>query len=60
MHLLRRPGVARFAEIIKILIMFIKNDFKNAKRFRNYVPKFAPSLPICEQPQKGPSWIGLM
>ena len=64
MYVLRRPGVAKFAEIIKILTMFIKKvfkDFKNAKRFRNFVPKFPPpSLPICEQPQKGPSWIGLM
>ena len=53
MYVLRRPGVAKFAEIIKILTMFIKKvfkDFKNAKRFRNFVPKFPPpSRPILNR-----------
>ena len=38
--ILRRPGVATFADIIKIITMFIKTIFKNsrkAKRIRNYV-----------------------
>ena len=37
---LRRPGVAIFADIIKIVTMFIKTIFKNSrkvKRIRNYV-----------------------
>ena len=41
--ILRRPGVANFADIIKILTMFIKKifkDIKNAKRFRYYIPKY--------------------
>ena len=40
---LRRPGVAIFAEIIKIVTMFIKTIFKDSiqdKRVRNYVSKF--------------------
>ena len=37
--ILRRPGVAIFADIIKIVTMFIKTIFKNSrivKRIRNY------------------------
>ena len=56
MYVLRRPGVAKFAEIIKILTMFIKKvfkDFKNAKRFRNFVPKFPPlPSPSVSNPKK--------
>ena len=40
--ILRRPGVANFAEIIKIVTMFIKKFFKDPKevnRIRNYIPK---------------------
>ena len=39
---LRRPRVAVFADIIKIVTMFIKTiskDSKNVKRIKNYVPK---------------------
>ena len=38
----RRPGIANFADIIKILTMFIKKVFKDSKkvkRFRSYEPK---------------------
>ena len=41
--ILRRPGVAIFAEIIKIITRFIKQIFKDsrkAKRIRNYGLKF--------------------
>ena len=40
--ILRRPGVANFAEIIKILTILIEKIFKDSKKvkmFRNYVPK---------------------
>ena len=40
MFILRRPEVANFADIIKIVAMFIKKIFKDSKkvkRFRNYV-----------------------
>ena len=40
--ILRRPGVANFADIIKIVTMFIKKIFRDSKKFkriRNYVPK---------------------
>ena len=40
--ILRRPGIAIFAEIIKIVTMFIKKIFKDprkVKRIRNYVSK---------------------
>ena len=40
--LLRRPGVAIFADIIKIVIMFIRTiiqDSKKVKRIINYVSK---------------------
>ena len=40
--ILRRPGVAIFADIIKILTMFIKTatkDLRKVKRIRNYVSK---------------------
>ena len=40
--ILRRPGVATFADIIKIITRFIKKTFKDsrrAKRIRNYVLK---------------------
>ena len=40
--ILRRTGVANFANIIKIVTVFIKRifkDSKNVKRTRNYVPK---------------------
>ena len=40
--ILRRPGWAIFADIIKILTMFIKTiikDSKKVKRIRNYVLK---------------------
>ena len=40
--ILRRPGVAIFAEIIKIITKFIKKIFKDSrkvKRIRNYVSK---------------------
>ena len=43
--ILRRPGVAIFADIIKIVTMFIKTvikDSRKIKRIRNYVSK--PSL----------------
>ena len=39
---LRRPGVVIFADIIKILTMFIKTitkDSRKVKRIRNYVSK---------------------
>ena len=38
--ILRRPGVVVFADIIKIVTMFIKTIFKNSrkvKRIRNYL-----------------------
>ena len=38
--MLRRPGVAIFAGIIKIITMFINTIFKNSrkvKRIKNYV-----------------------
>ena len=38
----RRPGVVIFADIIKLVTMFIKtitNDSRKAKRIRNYVSK---------------------
>ena len=41
--LLRRPGVAIFADIIKIVIMFIRTiiqDSKKVKRIINYESKF--------------------
>ena len=41
-NILRRPGVAIFADIIKVITMFIKKIFKDSrkvKRIRNYVPK---------------------
>ena len=40
--ILRRPGAAIFADLIKILIMFIEQifiDSRKAKRIRNYVAK---------------------
>ena len=40
--ILRRPGVAIFADIIKIITRFIKKIFKDSrkvKRIRNYVSK---------------------
>ena len=40
---LRRPKVAIFADIIKIITMFtiiIFKDSTNVKRIRNYVPKY--------------------
>ena len=40
--ILRRPGVAIFADIIKIITRFIKKIFKDsrkAKKVRNYVLK---------------------
>ena len=40
---LRRPGVAIFAYIIKIVTMFIKptlKDSRKVRRIRNYVSKF--------------------
>ena len=40
---LRRPGVAIFADIIKIVTMFIKTilkDSKKVRRIRNYVSKW--------------------
>ena len=41
--ILRRPGVAIFAEIVEILTIFIKTiltDSKKFKRIRNYVSKW--------------------
>ena len=41
--ILRRPGVAIFADIIKIITRFIKKIFKvsgKVKRIRNYVSKW--------------------
>ena len=41
--ILRRPREAIFADITKIVTMFIKtilNDSKKIKRIRNYVPKW--------------------
>ena len=40
-NILRRPGVAIFADIIKVITMFIKKIFKDSKvkRIRNYVAK---------------------
>ena len=41
-NILRRPGVAIFADIIKVITMFIKKIFQDSrkvKRIRNYVPK---------------------
>ena len=41
-HYFKRAGVAIFADIIKIITMFIKTIFKESrkvKRVRNYVPK---------------------
>ena len=40
--ILRRPGVATFADIITIMIMFIKTILKGSRkirRFRNYISK---------------------
>ena len=40
--ILRRPGVAIFADIIKIITGFIEKMFKDSrkvKKIRNYVPK---------------------
>ena len=40
--MLRRPGVVIFADIIKIITMFIKTitkDSRKVKRIRNYVSK---------------------
>ena len=40
--ILRRPGVAIFADIVKIITRFIKQIFKDsreAKRIRNYLLK---------------------
>ena len=40
--ILRRPGVTIFADIIKIVTMFIRTiieDSRNVKRIRNYVSK---------------------
>ena len=42
--ILRKPSVAIFAEIIKIVIMFIKTIFKDLKEvkiLRNYIPIFS-------------------
>ena len=39
---LRRPGIANFADIIRIVNMSLKKivkDLKKVKRIRNYVPK---------------------
>ena len=39
---LRRPGIASFADIIRIVNMSVKKivkDLKKVKRIRNYVPK---------------------
>ena len=41
--ILRKPGVTIFADIIKIVTMFIKTiikDSRKVKRIRNYVSKF--------------------
>ena len=41
--ILRRPGVAIFADIMKIITIFIKTIFKGSKivkRFGNYVSKW--------------------
>ena len=41
--ILRRPGVAILADIIKIITRFVKKIFKDSRkviRIRNYVPKF--------------------
>ena len=41
--ILRRPGVAIFADIIKIVTMFIKTilkDSRKVRRIRNYVSKW--------------------
>ena len=48
MYVLRRPGVAKFAEIIKILTMFIKKvfkDFKNVKNLEILYQNFPPFPP---------------
>ena len=40
--ILRRPGIAIFADIIKIVTMFIKTiikDWKKVKRIRNHISK---------------------
>ena len=40
--ILRRPGIAIFADIIKIVTMFLKTIFKDSiqiKKIRNYVSK---------------------
>ena len=45
--ILRRPGVAIFADIIKILTMFIKKIFKDSRkvrRVRKYVSKWNLSV----------------
>ena len=45
--ILRRSRVAMFADIIKIVTIFIKTGFKDSKNFktiRNYVPKSNPYL----------------
>ena len=41
--ILRRPGVVIFADIIKIVTMFIKTitkDSRKVKRIRNYISKY--------------------
>ena len=45
--ILRRPRVANFAEVIKIVTMSIKTIFKDLKkvrRIRNYEPKYNISV----------------
>ena len=45
--ILRRPGIAIFSDIIKIVTMFIKTNFKNSrkvKRIRDYLSNCNPYL----------------
>ena len=49
---LRRPGVAIFGGIIKIVTMFIKTILKDSmkvRRIRNYVSKWTPYLYLLIQ-----------
>ena len=48
--ILRRPGVAIFSDIIKIVIIFIKTiltDSENVKRNKDYIPKYHLYCKIC-------------
>ena len=48
--ILRKPRIAIFADIVKIVIIFIKTilrDSENVKRNKNYIPKCHLYCKIC-------------